>query len=235
MKRLHAVPMLLAGVALPACAQRGGGAHGGFAGHASSGFHSGFSGGAARGFVGAPRYGGVAAGRPYGFRPGGYGYRRPVYPGYGYRGPYAARLRGGYPYAAPGWVGWNGLSFPGYLDDSGDSGYADNQPPAPGYDPSYQQPQPQAQIAAPPAYYAPRAPEPAPQPPAPELGTGSAEAVTLVFRDGRPDQQIHNYMMTRSTLYVRDQHPQEIPLDQLDLAATERLSRQAGADFQPPQ
>ena len=44
-------------------------------------------------------------------------------------------------------------------------------------------------------------------------------AVTLVFKDGRPSEQIHNYLLTRTTLYVQDQHRRDIALDQLDLSA----------------
>jgi hypothetical protein len=40
--------------------------------------------------------------------------------------------------------------------------------------------------------------------------------------------------MTRTTLYVQDQHHREIPLGELDLAATERVNRKAGVSFQVP-
>jgi hypothetical protein len=63
----------------------------------------------------------------------------------------------------------------------------------------------------------------------------SEDAVTLVFKDGRPPEQIHNYLLTRTTLYVRDQHGRDIPLDQLDLAATQKLNHDAGVDFQLPE
>ncbi len=53
----------------------------------------------------------------------------------------------------------------------------------------------------------------------------SEDAVTLVFKDGRPPEQIHNYLLTRTTLYVWNQHHRDIPLNQLDLAATESKSR----------
>jgi hypothetical protein len=64
--------------------------------------------------------------------------------------------------------------------------------------------------------------------PAPE------EAVTLVFKDGRPAEQVHNYLLTRTTLYVQDQNRRSIPVDQLDLAATEKTNRDAGIDFAVP-
>jgi hypothetical protein len=60
------------------------------------------------------------------------------------------------------------------------------------------------------------------------------EAVTLVFKDGRSPVQIHNYLLTRTMLYVRDQQHREIPTDQLDLAATAKVNQAAGVDFQLP-
>jgi hypothetical protein len=62
----------------------------------------------------------------------------------------------------------------------------------------------------------------------------SAEAVTLVFKDGRPSEQIHNYVLTRTTLYVRDQHHRVIPTDQLDLAATAKANQDLGVGFELP-
>jgi hypothetical protein len=36
-------------------------------------------------------------------------------------------------------------------------------------------------------------------------------------------------------LYVRDQHHRDIPLDQLDFNATEKVNHTAGVDFQLPE
>ncbi len=63
---------------------------------------------------------------------------------------------------------------------------------------------------------------------------GAEGAVTLVFKDGRPTEEIHNYMLTRKTLYVQGQRLREIPVDQLDLAATEKVNQEAGVDFRLP-
>lgn len=68
--------------------------------------------------------------------------------------------------------------------------------------------------------------------PAAELGTEAA--VTLVFKDGRPTEQIHNYMLTRKTLFVEEQRLREISVDQLDLAATEKINQEVGVDFRLP-
>lgn len=61
------------------------------------------------------------------------------------------------------------------------------------------------------------------------------EAVTLIFKDGRPSEQIHNYAMTATMLYVLDTPHRNIPLDQLNLPATTKLNDDAGVNFQLPQ
>jgi hypothetical protein len=59
-------------------------------------------------------------------------------------------------------------------------------------------------------------------------------AVMLIFKDGRPPEQIHNYMVTSRMLTVLDSQVREIPLDEVDIAATESANRAAGIDFQVP-
>ena len=62
-------------------------------------------------------------------------------------------------------------------------------------------------------------------------------ALTLIFKDGH-SQQIHNYAMTRTKIYVLDGaaagRTLEIPLNTIDLQATEVTNRQAGLDFSIP-
>jgi hypothetical protein len=58
--------------------------------------------------------------------------------------------------------------------------------------------------------------------------------VTLVFNDGRPPVTIHDYLLTRGTLYVMDRHRSEIPVAELDLPATAKVNREAGIDFKLP-
>jgi hypothetical protein len=58
--------------------------------------------------------------------------------------------------------------------------------------------------------------------------------VTLIFNDGRPSEQIHNYLLTATTLTVLDQKYREIPLGQINLAATEAKNRAEGIDFHLP-
>ena len=147
-----------------------------------------------------------------------------------HRHPYISPYRTAYLYGSLGWAAPYYLSNPDFGYDSGDDqaaasqGYdqqgpdqqydqqADNQPPA--------NPYPLAPY--PPAYAAPQAMQP-PQ-----------EAVTLIFKDGRPPEQIHNFILTGSTLFIGDRRSRQIPVDQLDLMATARVNQEAGVDFRLP-
>jgi len=60
------------------------------------------------------------------------------------------------------------------------------------------------------------------------------QAVKLIFKDGRSPEQIRNYMLTSTTLTVLDQKYREIPLDQIDLAATRQSNLADGIDFRVP-
>jgi hypothetical protein len=238
----------------------GGGFHGGgFSSHSAPSFHGGFSSSAPSRFAGgsrpvaprsfaprqfAPRYGassGLTANRmrsfspAYGMRSGaGRDYARPAYDrdrdGHHPRRPYRPIYRSGFVYGVPQYPGWIGPEYFDYPDDYGyddgssytpDSGYAgnggyvqpDDQGPPPPYEPPAEPAQPSAASA-----------------PAPE----NTEAITLVFRDGRASEQIHNYILSRTTLSVLDGHHRDIPVDQLDLAATEKANRDAGVDFRLP-
>jgi hypothetical protein len=64
---------------------------------------------------------------------------------------------------------------------------------------------------------------------------GSEEAVTIIFKDGRRPEQIHNYILTRETLFIGDGKHREIPTDQLDLTATAKVNQDAGIDFRLPE
>jgi hypothetical protein len=284
MRFASAVALLVIGIALPVCAQRGGshggGSHGGFGG----GSHGGFSGGSGGGFRGssgprgssgggfrasamgrAPAPGRFAAGPRYpgnlrrGFAPaaglrnsanyGGRGFDRD---GDGHRRPYRSPYRGLYGYGpwAGGWIGPGYLGYPfddgyGYDDsaadanggagdygpgDYGSANYGDpNYGPGPGYGGYEAQPANQ-----PPVPYQARPDERRPeysQPAAPPVAESS---VTLVFKDGRPEEHIHNYILTRTTLSILDQRRRDIPVDELDLAATQKANRDAGVDFRLP-
>jgi hypothetical protein len=72
------------------------------------------------------------------------------------------------------------------------------------------------------------------QSPAPAPALVNQEAVTLVFKDHRPNEQIHNYMLSGTTLSILDHQHRDIPVTELDLAATEKANRDAGVDFHLP-
>jgi len=225
MDRLTAVALLVVGLAVPACAQRAA-SRGGFSGHAGQASRAGFSASAPNRYAGSPRYAGsssLVAVR--GLQRGGAGnssarqpytgarrYRRP------YVSPYGARIPYGLPAIGPYYIGYpNDI---GYDDASTSPDYAPG-----GYDAQPdEQGQPEPPVPYQPTYDLPHQ--------SPVLG--SEEAVTLVFKDGRPPEQIHNYVLTRTTLYVGDQHRREIPTDQLDLAATAKVNHDAGVDFHLP-
>lgn len=239
MKRLMAIALLVAGIALPVCAQRGGGSRGGFSGHSFSGysapaFHGSFAPATHFNYASRPVYSGsrFAAAAPA-YRGGNAAGYRPAHPG----GPYNGRGRFygvGIPYGYPYGYGTGPVApyYLGYPDDSGvydgpvtapaDGGQSYLAPPPPDQGPppadAYQ------------AYAGPPAPQTSASAPAPE----PEDAVTLIFKDGRPPEQIHNYALTRTTLYVRDQHKRDIPVADLDLVATEKANRDAGVQFQLP-
>jgi hypothetical protein len=127
-------------------------------------------------------------------------------------------------------VGW---IAPGYLD-SGYLGYPntayDDSVAPPNYAAGYDNLPPDQVQPAPAPTYPPYA-----QPLAASPALADEDAVTLIFKDGRPPEQIRNYAMTRTTLYVRDQHHRDIPLDQLDFEATQKVNHDAGVDFQLPE
>jgi len=66
-------------------------------------------------------------------------------------------------------------------------------------------------------------------------GLTSEEGVTLVFKDGRAPVQIHDYVLTRNTVYVWDRHQRVIPIDQIDMVATAKANQEAGIDFELPE
>ena len=150
---------------------------------------------------------------------GSVGWVSPFVLGYGDSMDYNGDAQGTEDNAGAGSGQENGTGYgQGYGDENGppppDQGPQQALPPWPSSDPSHVETTPAPQM---------QAPEPQPQ-----------EAVTLVFKDGRPPEQIHNYLLTGTTLYVQDQHHRDIPLSQLDLIATAKANHEAGVDFRLP-
>ena len=238
MKRLLAVVLLVAGVAVPAWGQRG--ARGGGAGRGATASRGGFSAGGSFSYAGArtsyarPPGGyssgvaGLRNGPAYGLRGGSsYAVRRPVSGGpVRYRLPYRSIPYGfAGPYGVAGWIGPDYLDYSDSPVDEGPVYAGTAQPYSPENDP-------QAGYDAAPVE--PDSYRPAYQPSRAPVEPKSAAAVTLVFQDGRPAEQVHNYILTRTTLHIWDEHPRDVAIDQLDLVATAQANREAGVAFQVP-
>jgi hypothetical protein len=58
--------------------------------------------------------------------------------------------------------------------------------------------------------------------------------VTLIFKDGHAIK-VHNYMLSRDTVTVLDGQERDIPVSQLNVAATEKANLDAGVAFGLPQ
>jgi hypothetical protein len=57
----------------------------------------------------------------------------------------------------------------------------------------------------------------------------------LIFKDGRPPQTIHNYMLTQTDLMViKGERQYDIPVAELDVGATEAANKAAGIVFALP-
>jgi len=222
MKRVAAVALVVLGLMGSACAQRGG-SRGGVSGASFHGLYASttrFSYAPAVAPRVSPFRVGVSRGPGVeirGRRPEGFGYGHPR----GFNGPYRQIvvpwvMEPPYEYGdittdVPGQDANVGVTPgpEGYGQESGDVG---PQEAAPVYQ-AYNEP--------------PRALAPVKEP-EPE------DAVTLVFKDGRPPEKIHNYILSRTMLYVRDGRKQDIAVSDLDLAATEKANREAGVEFALP-
>ncbi|HEX3471014.1 MAG TPA: hypothetical protein VHT28_07485 [Silvibacterium sp.] len=243
MRRFAAVALLIAGVALPVCAQRAG-ARGGFSGHPTQGFHSGFTSPSPFRSPAPFRSSGDRFVAPMRFTAPSYSRMAPSYPraGFGAANARQAYSRGGgsrrvvsYRRAVvfrhgirvvtlvPVW-GWSPFWSPfwGFSNSSFDTPMAYNADPPPADSSDVQ---PVEQQEPPPRSDYNASPAPAPV---------SENAVKLIFKDRRPSEEIHNYALTRTTLYVLDQRRRDIPVGEIDLAATEKVNRDAGVDFQFP-
>jgi hypothetical protein len=63
----------------------------------------------------------------------------------------------------------------------------------------------------------------------------SSKPLTVIFKGNRAPEKIQNYMVNSSSLTNLDsEHFEEIPLEQIDIAATQQANRTSGIDFQVP-
>ena len=173
-------------------------------------------------YAGAGQY--ARRGR-FGYYPYGYSY------GLGFGYPFLFWDDGfdSFPYSGEGWGDPGDNAGPG--PDSAGQSYGPQAPD--GGEPAGAAPYPDPQDLEnlpspllPPRPYAP--PVASVAPPAEE------DALTLIFKDGRPSERIRNYALTHTSLYITGKHTREIPLDELDLPATERVNHAAGMDFRVP-
>lgn len=145
-----------------------------------------------------------------------YGYGYPGWPGY-YSYPYVID---------PGFYDWGDSGDSVYDQGGGNSGYA----PYTDYGDAYLE-APQNPNYAPQPY----AQSPAPVYPGAASLAPAEEPLTLIFNNGRAPQKMQNYMMNAKALTDLDpQHYERIPVDQIDVAATEQANRARGVDFQVP-
>lgn len=235
--RLATVALIVVGISIPVCAQRSG-SHGGFSGHSAWASHGSFRAYSSRPYAGSfHSYGGRSLNAARGSERAGAGNfraRRPYSGDRHSRRPYISVYGTTVPYIYPGWN--DGYPY-GYSDDNFDTGDSDDSDASANGGPN-------ENVAQPPeAYQPPLVPWQPALPPwqpnsalqNPPSAPSSEDAVTLIFKDGRPPEKIHNYVLTQSTLYVNDSHRRMIPTSQLDLVATEKVNREDGVDFQLPE
>jgi hypothetical protein len=97
--------------------------------------------------------------------------------------------------------------------------------------PDYPSPYPSEAPPYPNQGYSAPSQQPAAAPSVPTL----EPALTVIFKSGRAPIEVGNYMMTAKVLIDLDyEHYEQIPLDEIDLAATKRFNTFAGVDFQVP-
>jgi hypothetical protein len=151
-----------------------------------------------------------------------------------------------YVYTYPNWLGY-GYPYdldPGFFDwgDTDDtepdnSAYDQNGagPEAPYPDYGYGAPEESAQEG----FYGEIPPESAQgeqragaEPMAP---SAPEQPLTVIFKSGRAPVTMQNYMMSATTLTDLDsRHYEQIPIDEIDVAATEQANRAAGVGFEIP-
>jgi hypothetical protein len=159
-------------------------------------------------------------------RGAGYGRYPHVYAGY----PGAVPFGYGYPFAY-GLVG----NDPSGSDQAGDNQSNPSPAPPESVNPAFAEPQPDQELAsgAAPVFrpmYRPSYEGSFDSPP-----VKTQPATTLIFRDGRPPQSVHNYALTGNMLYALDGDArQEISLSLIDIPATVEANRAAGVDFALP-
>jgi hypothetical protein len=147
----------------------------------------------------------------------------PYWPGYPYLYDPNAYNLGLYDWSVPD----DSASDSSQLSNSGPESYAPDQGdgeagPALLYPPAYPSPRP--------AYSGEENSMPQRQ-----SAASPEQPLTVIFNNGRSPIKVRNYMMTAKVLTdLDDEHYEQIPLAEIDLAATHRTNIAAGVDFQVP-
>jgi len=228
MKRLAALAIILTPTLLSAHAQRGGG-HGGFSVHSSApASHGSFSSGTSFHYTGGPLNGNRSIGSVPAMRFGGrsnpFSARRLPVNRFRSRNSFGRPIGIGYGFGSTTYLSdpYPGELYTDYVNQA--QGAPDPSPQGDSND--YANTAPQLEPATPQLSAQPHPSRPAPAP---------EEAVTLVFKDGRPAQQIHNYLASRTSIMVIDgTHHRDIPVGDLDLPATVKANQEVGVEFSLP-
>jgi len=233
MRRWLAVAALGAALlTLPAWGQRrGGGASGGFAGHA--GFSGGHSMGGARGPMMSPRgFPGVQRGN-VNLVIGSFGHPGFGHPGFGH---HHARFFRAWPYA-----GYYGYPYYGWGDYGDDSYSSDSYQNYPTYDYSSayaENDRQQAQIdRLENEVDRLRQEREARESQSSNSARSKAESqrTELVFRD-KHTEEVQNYAIVGQTFWILNaEKARKIPIAQLDIPATRKVNEDRGVDFQLPE
>jgi len=133
----------------------------------------------------------------------------------------------GYPYLNGYWNSYDDYD-PQPASDYTASQYPEYQPN------QYQESQPEQSEPERPSYTPGPQNQPTPSQSEPAAAAPEIPATTLVFKDGRPNERVHNYLLTAKTLSILDRNRRDIPVDQIDLAATEEANRATGVEFAIP-
>ena len=193
-------------------------------------------------YTGGYPYGGRYPYRGYGGR---YPYRYPrfFFPGFGYPsylsfGLFDPFFWGYDPFWDTGdWMGYDSAPYAPQTSINAEPGYGNgfqgaDQGEVPPSQPYGGQPWPASQSSP--------DPDQVQGPWAPQAWTGDPPTVasqerpvTIVFKDGRPPVRIRNYAMTRSAIFTGTDM-REIPLDEVDVPATQKLNKATGVDFRVP-
>jgi hypothetical protein len=129
----------------------------------------------------------------------------------------------------PGFYNWGDSGDSAYGPDGPATGYADATPNT-GYD-SEPEPMQGPNYAQAPAARMPRSAYAG----STDSSAFAEQPITVIFKNGRTPESMQNYMVNSQALTDLDQqHYEQIPLDQIDIAATEQANRTRGLDFEVP-